>query len=102
SGQLPLAELTVPGQEVPAYVRCQLEVVTPGNFGFQLDDVRGVTLWLDGKSIAPMTKLTLELPRGMHTFVFRVDPRTRNEASLRWELVQGAGSKGQAKFMDGR
>jgi hypothetical protein len=44
----------------------------------------------------------VRLLRLRHTFVFRVDLRSRQDCDLRLEMVEAAGAKGQAKFVDGR
>jgi putative heme-binding domain-containing protein len=95
SGHLPLdADQSV------AVVRCQLDVVTPGNIALCLNDVGGVTLWVDGNA-APADQ-PASLKRGVHDLVLRVEASRRKEHDLRLELVEAAGAKGQARFVDGR
>jgi hypothetical protein len=76
--------------------------VAAGTITLQLNSIQGVTLWLDGKTITPKQTVSLNLMRGQHTLVFRVDSRTRKDLDLRCELVESAGAKGHAKFVDGR
>ena len=101
SGDLPLEETRSRADQQLTYVRCEIDVITPGNFVFQVNDAEGLTLWVDGKAAAIQSKTSLELPRGTHTFVFIVDLRERKSSHLRWELAEVKGFKGQAKFIDG-
>ena len=100
SGLVPLLETTSSG--VAPIVRCQLEVVTSGKVGLRLNDANGLTMWLDGKPVPAQTNLTLDLSRGIHELALRADPTARVERDLSLELVESAGGKGQAKFVDGR
>ncbi len=77
-------------------VRCQLEVVTPGKFTLQLGDAQGITLWQNGARIPAAPTITMDLTRGVHTFVFRRDLSARKEPALSWELLNAPGSTGQA------
>ncbi len=102
SGTLPLSETTGAAEEQTVMVRCEIEVVTPGRFSLGLTDPEGINLWIDGKSLAPQPTISVDLLRGGHTVTFRVDLRARKDRNLRLELIEAAGSKGQARFMDGR
>ena len=100
SGDVPLSDVASTADPKTAILRCQVDVVTPGEFSFQLKDAQGVGLWIDGKSVPDLAHV--ELARGQHTLVFRVDLPGRQESFLRLELVETKGSKGQARFVDGR
>jgi putative heme-binding domain-containing protein len=102
AGDLPLSEMLTPSAPNTYWLRTQLDVVTSGIFTFTLNDAEGSTLWLDGKAIAAQSKLSINLERGGHTLHLRVDGRTRKDRQLRLELAESAGSKGQARFVDGR
>ncbi len=102
SGELPLSATGAAAEEHFVLVRCHFDVVSPGGFSFQLNDAEGIVVWVDGKTIAAQPRMSVELSRGSHTFVFRIDLRARKDRSLRWELVESANGKGQAKFVDGR
>ena len=102
SGDLPLDEPKSATEEQPILVRCEIDVVTPGRFSFALNNTDGITLWLDGKSLAPQPTISADLSRGGHTFTFRVDLHARKDRNLRLELIDAAGSNGQARFRDGR
>ena len=102
SGDVPLHEATSSANQHMVVIRCQVDVVTPGAFTFLLNDAQGCALWIDGKALPTRTSVSTELPRGQHTLVFRIDLGTRKDPHLRFELVETAGSKGQARFIDGR
>jgi hypothetical protein len=80
-------------------LRCQLDVVSPGEFRFHLNDDKGIDFWIDGKQVAAKSRLSIELPRGLHSFIFRIDLRSRADRTLRLELEE---SKGQARWVDGK
>jgi hypothetical protein len=101
SGDLPLEETRLGADQQVTYVRCDIDVITPGKFVFQVNDAKGLALWVDGKAAAIESKTSLELGRGTHTFAFIVDLRERKSPHLRWELAEGKDAKGQAKFIDG-
>jgi hypothetical protein len=46
--------------------------------------------------------VSTDLARGQHTFVLRIVLGARKDAHLRFELVETAGSRGQARFIDGK
>jgi putative heme-binding domain-containing protein len=102
SGDVPLREATSAANQQVVIIRCQVDVVTPGEFTFLLNDAQGGTLWIDRKALPARAKMSTELLRGQHTFVFRIDVGTRKDGHLRFELVETAGSRGQARFIDGK
>jgi putative heme-binding domain-containing protein len=97
AGELPLTELASNPETL--ILRCQLDVVSPGEFRFHLNDDKGIDFWIDGKQVAAKSRLSIELPRGLHSFIFRIDLRSRADRTLRLELEE---SKGQARWVDGK
>jgi putative heme-binding domain-containing protein len=89
SGDLPLAEFTPRG---PLVLRCQLDATMPGRVAVRVNDARGLAMWVDGRPAEPAA---LDLPRGVPTLDFRVDPAT--VPTFRCELAEG-----QARFVGGK
>jgi putative heme-binding domain-containing protein len=96
SGELPLNE----GEA--AVVRCHLDVITAGKVTLALNDPRGLKLWVDGRPTEVDQTVTLDLPPGVHTLTFRIDPALRQNAVLRCELVDLPKAPAQANFVTGR
>jgi putative heme-binding domain-containing protein len=100
-GDLPLAEVKIPGQQA-AVLRCQVEVATAGKVELVLNDVRGLTLWVDGERAPAQTRTPLSLKPRMHTVILRVDTGSPRDGRLRCELAVPSGSRARASFVGGR
>jgi putative heme-binding domain-containing protein len=81
--------------------RCQLDVSTAGTVVLKLNAVKGLALWLDGKSIPIKDATELNLTKGIHTLTFAVDLSERKEG-LRCELDDAPGSEAQARMVGGK
>jgi putative heme-binding domain-containing protein len=99
SGHLPLEGLPrfQPHRETAptSFVRCRLEVTTPGAVRLELNDTNGLSMWLDGKPWRVEPQLEIELARGRHTLTFDLNHERRKEP-LRVELLESAA---QAQFV---
>ncbi|MBX9680960.1 MAG: HEAT repeat domain-containing protein [Gemmataceae bacterium] len=96
SGDLPLAEIAkAPGV---VFLRTQIEVVSPGKIGIRIGLAEGVQMWSDDTSVAASERVTIDLPRGMHTLTFRIDTGRRTSDVVRAELLE-LPSGGQARFV---
>jgi hypothetical protein len=99
SGGLPLREALATADSSTAFVRCLVEVTTAGKLGIDLQDSRGLTLWVDGTPTKVGAAVPLELAQGIHELTFRVDLKQRPDALLHCELTDLAGSAAQANFV---
>ena len=105
SGSLPLTDLPVVVYPIGGVrthlLRTEVEVTTPGNLGLQLNDTAGLSVWIDGRPLTPQQQMAVELPRGRHTILLRVELALRNQP-LRLELVDPANSPAIARFVTGK
>ncbi len=109
SGALPVQDVrdfTIRGSIALAdrkfgFVRCTVNVTTPGEVGVLLNDASGLDIWIDGKPLDPATKLSIPFDVGIHRITFGVNLLTRTNP-LRAELVDIDGSKAQAQFVGGK
>jgi putative heme-binding domain-containing protein len=101
AGGLPLPEATIPETSI-AFVRCTLEVTTPGKLRLDLKDSRGLNLWVDSNPIAAQDAVTLDLPQGVHELTFRIELKLRPDGRLHCELDDVPGSPAHARFVGGR
>jgi len=110
AGDLPLAELptltaalrVAPNGAPTSFVRCAVEVSTPGRIHLVVDDPRGLTLWVDGRP-TPMAGATtvLDLPSGLHRLTFAVD-HALHPSTLWVELADVPGSPAQFQLVGGK
>jgi len=96
AGQLPLS------QDRMSAVQTHLEVLSPGIVTLDLGHDSGMKLWIDGKPAAMNRKMQFDLPRGVHTLLFVIDRRRRENTELRCALVDGPGTTAQARFLTGK
>lgn len=83
------------------FVRCTINVTTPGQVGLKLNDASGLDLWVDGQPVDPATTLAIPFEVGVHRVTFGVNLLTRT-VPLRVELSDMEGSKAQAQFAGGK
>jgi hypothetical protein len=81
------------------FARCALEATTAGKLGIQLNDARGITLWVDGKAAETRNNLALDVAQGVHTLIFRVDLTQGPAGLLRCEVAEVPGSAAQGRFV---
>lgn len=105
SGHLPIAGLPQlkPHQETPwtSFVRCDIEVTTPGAVIIRLNSSAGLECWLDSKPTPVQSEMQLELASGKHALTFAID-RGRRSDPLQLTLDDVPGSAAQAQLVAGK
>ncbi|MEZ6068578.1 MAG: hypothetical protein R3B90_23345 [Planctomycetaceae bacterium] len=101
-GALPLGELTQRTGQPVVYVMGEFDVTAAGSMNVVLDDVTGVSLWLDGNSYPTDGDLLFDLEPGRHSVALRVDTAARAALTIELELRRPAGSKAQFTVVDGQ
>lgn len=101
SGHLPLSEQG-DGRGGPQVARCLVDVASPGKLLLIVNDAQGLKMWVDGVKMDPQARMTLTLPRGLHTLDFYVAPGAEKDRRLRCELIVPNGSGAEASFVAGR
>lgn len=102
SGVLPLEDLLAsPGSRI-GFARCQIDVASPGKIRLLLNSPKGLTAWIDGKAVEVVDQMTVNLDRGFHTMIFRVDSAARGNEGLRVEVADEPGSAGRAQPVGGK
>jgi len=86
----------------PIYARAQIDVTSPGKIQLLLGDPKGVTIWIDNKSVEPSARIEVDLPRGVHMLLFKLDPSVRGSEGLRAEVTDAPGSPAHAIAVGGR
>jgi putative heme-binding domain-containing protein len=84
-----------------SYVRCQLEVTTPGKIALHINNAAGLTVWLDRSPEDVKESMVLVLARGLHTFTFAINQQVRSDG-LRIELVDVPDSRAKARVVGGK
>ena len=105
SGDLPLSDLPVViypiGGVRTNIFRTEIDVTTEGAVGLRLNDVTGLSLWIDGKPVTVANDVSVDLSRGTHTVLLRVELAKRQQA-VRLELTDIADSPARARFVTGK
>jgi putative heme-binding domain-containing protein len=83
------------------YVCGQINVTAAGKIGLVPNDSRGLKLWVDDKPEPVGAQITLDLPAGVHTLMFEVDPSPQTEG-LRIEVTDVPGSSAHAQPVGGK
>jgi len=89
------------GTKAIAFVRCQLEGLTPGKARLKLNSPAGLSLWLDRISLEAKEEVLLDLAQGVHTLTFAVNLAQRTEG-LRCELDDVPGSAARVQPVGGK
>ena len=97
NGELPAADLDL-GKTV--YARGYIDVLVAGNLKLQLNDAKGLRLWVEGKEMTDFTR-PIHLDKGRRTLTFAIDRAKRGEPGLRVELIQVPGSSAKFKPVGG-
>ena len=82
-------------------VRCWLDVTTAGKVALALNSPEGLEIWVDGKSVEPAERLSLDLGTGLHVVTFALNLSRRREG-IRCELEDVAGSAARAQWVGGK
>jgi putative heme-binding domain-containing protein len=102
AGVLPIDQLPrfQPHRETDptSFVRCQVEVTTPGEVRLRLNSTAGLALWLDGKPAPVTEELKVEWARGTHTLTFDIN-HSKRQIPLKLELLA---STAQAQLVSGK
>jgi putative heme-binding domain-containing protein len=96
SGALDLADVTSVGS-TRALVRTKFAVTHAGRCQLELDDTRGLRIWVDGRSVEPASSLALDLADGEHVLMILVDREKRSANRLRVEWGTGDGVTGRVR-----
>ncbi|MDB4459084.1 c-type cytochrome, partial [bacterium] len=92
NGELPATDLD---ESKVVYAQGYIEILVAGSVQLNLNNSRGLRLWIDGEEIKNPTA-PIALTRGRKTLTFAVNQGKRGKSGLRVELAQAPGSK--AKF----
>jgi putative heme-binding domain-containing protein len=84
-----------------SFVRCQLDVSTPGKVKLLLNGTAGVTAWLNGDPLEANETLELTLTAGVHTLTFALD-RVARKDGLRCTLEDVPGSPARVRLVGGK
>ena len=97
NGELPAADL---GRGKVVYARGYIDVLVAGNLKLQLNDAKGLRLWVEGKEVADLAQ-PIHLDKGRRTLTFAIDRAKRGKTGLRVELIQVPGSSAKFKPVGG-
>jgi putative heme-binding domain-containing protein len=104
-GQLPIEGLPQlkPHRETPStsFVRCQIDVTTPGHVVIRFNSVAGIEFWLDSKPTPVKPEMKLNLASGRHTLTLAID-RSRRTKPLQLTLDDAPESPAQAQLVSGK
>jgi putative heme-binding domain-containing protein len=100
NGDLPADAMAADGQAV-AFVRGEIEVTAAGRIAIRVNDVKGLSMWIDEKPTDAKGEVEADLAAGLHAITFRVELGVR-AAGLRAELRDVSGSSGHARPVGGR
>jgi putative heme-binding domain-containing protein len=92
NGELPAADLDL-GNIV--YARGFVEVLAPGAVVFDLNNLKGLSLWIDGQKVEDPSA-PFDFTQGRKTLTFVIDRKQRGSAGLRVQFAKAPGSS--AKF----
>jgi putative heme-binding domain-containing protein len=97
-GELPLEELAWEGTPPVAHASFRLEVLREGRFRVGLGSGRGLRLALDGGAEMDPVPEALDLGRGRHEILLRIDRETRGKEPLYCQPEPAAGSSGELRI----
>ena len=97
NGELPAADL---GRGKVVYARGYIDVLVAGNLKLQLNDAKGLRLWVEGKEVTGLTR-SIHLDKGRRSVTFAIDRAKRGKTGLRVELIQVPGSSAKFKPVGG-
>ncbi len=97
SGILPLDDLAIGVGPRVLFARCQIDVASAGKIRLLLNSTKGISAWIDGNLVEAADQMTVNLERGVHTAIFRVDVAARGNEGLRVEVADEPGSSGRAQ-----
>ncbi len=102
SGALPLQaipQMRVREQDV-SFVRCQVNVTTPGEIMFRVNSADGLEVRIDGVPMPPKAEFSSSLSGGLHTVTVTINQGVR-KLPLVLEVITGAGQpQGNAELVN--
>ena len=105
SGDLPVksfAPFTIHrGLDPTSFVRCKIIVTTGGKVGFNLPNVDGLSIWIDGKPTPIKKSMQVDWKSGTHVLTFAINKKKR-DTPIRLELIDVKGSGAKAQFFGGK
>jgi len=84
-----------------AFVRCELEVTSPGKTILKFNSVDGLKMWLGEKPIVLKPETELDLSKGTHVLTFAIDLTAERDV-LRVELLDAPTSPAQVAIVNGK
>ncbi|MFV0442747.1 MAG: HEAT repeat domain-containing protein [Planctomycetaceae bacterium] len=102
NGDLPLSELVQRTGQTVVYLQGEAEVTKAGPVEVQLQPHAGVTLWIDGNSVALDGPTIRDLAVGRHTLTLRVDTTATDAPAVQLSLTRPSGSTAQFAVADGQ
>jgi putative heme-binding domain-containing protein len=100
AGELPLAELSKPGDVL--FIQGEVEVVDAGQVTLGVTTSEQAQLWIDAEPFDAASKPTVELAKGRHRITLRIVMGTASEAArVKVELTKPSGSKAQFDVVGG-
>jgi len=101
SGVLPVEAIVGKGKTA-GYARGEIEVTSAGKIRYVVNNIKGAELWVDGKPVVVSGQIVLDLARGVHELLFRIDSAERLGEGLSVEITDVPGSAGHAQGGGGR
>ncbi|HBL42949.1 MAG TPA: sorbosone dehydrogenase, partial [Planctomycetaceae bacterium] len=84
-----------------AFVRCELEALSPGKTVLKFNSVDGLKMWLGEKPIVLKPETEIELTKGVHRLTFAIDLTPERDV-LRLELLDAPSSPAQVEILNGK
>jgi putative heme-binding domain-containing protein len=102
AGVLPLKELVKPAGSRVLYLKGDIDVTAAGDVGVQFNSLAGAKVWIDGHSVPAEPRFIVQLDRGRHTLLTRIDTTERGEEDLRVELFRPDDTTAQFEAVGGK
>jgi len=84
-----------------AFVRCELEALSPGKTVLKFNSVDGLKMWLGEKPVVLKPETEIELTKGVHRLTFAIDLTPERDV-LRLELLDAPSSPAQVEILNGK
>ncbi len=105
AGTMPLAALEklVPhrGLDPTSFVRFELDVTSPGNVVLLFDDVKGLTLWIDGQPTEIQSRVEVALAKNTHAVTLAINRQQRSQP-LSVQLGETSDHPAQVQLVSGK
>jgi hypothetical protein len=97
NGELPFSDIDL-GERV--FARGVVDVQTAGSVVLEVNSLKGLQLWIDGKSVSDPSA-AIDFAKGRRELVFALDPSKRDNTGLKVEIVLAQGSPAKFKPEEG-